>query len=65
MSTKILDGIILREMLLSGHANLENEKENGDIYAACRCLGIAVYVCGSRSKQDFIIPEIEAIATEP
>lgn len=27
MSTKILDGIILREMLLSGHANLENEKE--------------------------------------
>ena len=39
-------------------AALENEKENSDIYAACRCLGIAVYVCGSRSKQDFIIPEI-------
>lgn len=39
-------------------AALESEKENSDIYAACRCLGIAVYVCGSRSKQDFIIPEI-------
>ena len=39
-------------------ADGENEKEAGDIYAACRCLGIAVYVCGSRTKQDFIIPEI-------
>lgn len=38
-------------------AAMDDEKEDSDIYAACRCLGIPVYVCGNRAREDFIIPE--------
>ena len=35
----------------------ENAKINRDIYAACRCLGIKVYVCDDRTRCDFYFQE--------
>lgn len=44
-------------------AATDDPKVNGDIYSACKCLGILVNVCSDRTKCDFYFPGIAKSGT--